>query len=63
MTYLLIAVVIATAGTGGGPAPVVAEFNTKEACVAAAAEIARQNQKAYRMHAIPVLFCTPKGKP
>lgn len=57
--YLLIAVVIGF--NGGGAAPVVAEFNTKEACMAAVTQIVRQKQLENNVRPGGILFCTPKG--
>lgn len=59
MIYILIAVVIGF--NGGGAAPVVAEFNTKEACMAAAAQIQRQANTDNNIRPRGILFCTPKG--
>lgn len=57
--YLLIAIVVGY--NGGGAASVAVEFNSKEACMAAAAQMQRQKQLENNVRPGGILFCTPKG--
>lgn len=56
MIYILIAVF----SFSGRPAALSQEFNTKQACEAAAAEVIRQKDKSIGYASI--LFCAAKGE-
>lgn len=59
MIYILIAVVIGF--NGGGAASFAVEFNSKEACMAAATQMQRQSNVDNNIRPRGVMFCTPKG--